>query len=259
MRRLLTLTLMVVPLAACDSDSSDPAGPGDPSDPPPVETVLVNPSEATLTEGESEAFSATLLDADGSELSGREVAWSTSSEEIATVSASGEVTAVGAGDPVTITATSEGRSGEASVTVVTPPTEWTVIPHHLGPGTASARVRGEQSFATLSVSCDATVDFGWTFTVRDVGEVPFTSGVEMTFVPSEPDDPSPEWSYSATSGTLYVGLDAAAELQELIRHRESAELVYPSGSPVEAVEVEFDLRAAGEALDEAEEICRSSD
>ena len=259
MHRLTTLILTFSILAGCDSDSSDPAGPGDPAGPPPVETVLVSPSEATLTEGESEEFDATLLAADGSELSDREVAWSTSSEDIATVSTSGEVTAVEAGEPVTITATSEGRSGQATVTVVTPPADWTVIPHHLGPGTASARVTGEDSFATLSVSCDATVDFGWTFTVRDVGDVPFTSGVEMTFVPSEPDDPSPEWSYAATSGTLYVSAEDAAELQELIRHREKAEFVYPSGSPVEPVEVEFDLRAAGEALDEAEGICLASE
>ena len=259
MNRLPIMTLTCIMLAGCDSDSSDPAGPDDPAGPPPVETVLVTPSEATLTEGESKEFGATLLAADGSELSAREVAWSTSSEDIATVSTSGEVTAVEAGEAVTITATSEGQSGQAIVTVVSPPAEWTVIPHHLGPGTASARVTGEDSFATLSVSCDATVDFNWTFTVRDVGDVPFTSGVEMTFVPSEPDDPSPEWGYSATSGTLYVGLEAAAELQELIRHRRTAEFVYPSGSPVESVEVEFDLRAAGEALDEAEGICVASE
>src|SRR5207247_9313137 len=52
----------------------------------------------------------------GNVLTGRGVAWTSSNTAIATVSAAGLVTGVAAGS-ATITATSEGQSGTASVTV----------------------------------------------------------------------------------------------------------------------------------------------
>lgn len=88
--------------------------------PPPVATVSVSPATATLTPGAVTQLSATLRDASGATLTGRVVTWSTSNNAIATVSGAGIVTAVAIGGPVTITATSEGQSGTAAVTVVAP-------------------------------------------------------------------------------------------------------------------------------------------
>src|SRR5207245_2656404 len=65
-------------------------------------------------------LSATPKDAAGNVLAGRAVAWASSNPALATVSASGLVTGVAAG-AVTITATSEGQSGTASVTVANVP------------------------------------------------------------------------------------------------------------------------------------------
>src|SRR5690606_28116885 len=53
-------------------------------------------------------------------ITGRSVAWQSSDAARATVSATGLVTAKAAG-PVTITATSESKSGTANVTVLAPP------------------------------------------------------------------------------------------------------------------------------------------
>src|SRR3989449_1259723 len=67
-------------------------------------------------------------------LSGRTIAWSSGSPAVATVSASGLVTGVAAGS-VTITATSEGQSGTATITVSTVPVASVTV----SPGTASVQ------------------------------------------------------------------------------------------------------------------------
>ncbi len=89
--------------------------------PPPVATVSVDPATASIQVGASQPFSATLHDAGGHTLSGRTVTWSSSNAAIASVSNSGAVTGVTIGGPVTITATSEGKSGTAMVTVTAVP------------------------------------------------------------------------------------------------------------------------------------------
>src|SRR5207249_3813098 len=99
-------------------------------------------------------LSATPQDANGSPLSGRTIAWSSDNTTVATVSASGLVTAKVAGS-AKITATSEGQSGSASVTVTT------------GPG-ASETV----SPASASVAVNQTVQL--TATPKDANGTPLT-------------------------------------------------------------------------------------
>jgi trimeric autotransporter adhesin len=66
--------------------------------------------------GSSQQLTATLRDASGNVLTGRAVAWSSSNATVATVNNSGLVSALNAGS-TTITATSEGRSATAQVSV----------------------------------------------------------------------------------------------------------------------------------------------
>ena len=223
--------------------------------PRPVATVQVEPSSGSILVGETLQMTASPRDGAGNVLVGRTVTWASSDMAVATVTSSGLVTGLKLGTS-TITATSEGRSGQATVTVAPPPTPWTVTPENLGPRTATAGVRGVNSFASLNVFCDATVGFRWGLVVRDVGSVPFTTGVELTLIPAAAGDPAPSWGY--VLGSLFVGQEAATELQGLIRARQTAVLVYPSGNPVVAITVQFDLRAAKEALEEIEAICRGS-
>jgi hypothetical protein len=63
-------------------------------------------------------LTGTALDATGAPLTGRVVTWASGNTAVATVSTSGLVTGVAAGGPVTITATSEGKTGSATVTVI---------------------------------------------------------------------------------------------------------------------------------------------
>ena len=81
-----------------------------------VASVQITPATATLTAGNTQQLTATVRDSAGTTLTGRSVTWSTSSAAVATVNATGLVTAVAVGT-VTVTATSGGVSGTASVTV----------------------------------------------------------------------------------------------------------------------------------------------
>jgi trimeric autotransporter adhesin len=88
--------------------------------PAPVATVTVTPPTASLSVGQTTPLTAELRDESGTVLTGRTIAWSTSSASVATVSQTGVVTATGAGT-ATITATSEGKTGTATVTVTAVP------------------------------------------------------------------------------------------------------------------------------------------
>src|SRR2546427_5182660 len=82
----------------------------------PVASVTVSPASASVTVGLTAQLTATPRDANGNPLNGRSVTWVTGDPALATVNGSGLVMGVAAGS-VTITATSEGKSGTAAVTV----------------------------------------------------------------------------------------------------------------------------------------------
>lgn len=113
----------------------------------PVATVVVSPTSASVMTGATQQLTATPTDANGNALTGRSVTWSSSNNSIATVNSNtGLVTGVSAGGPVTITATSGGKTGTASITVTPVP----VATVTLSPSPASVSVGG-------TVSMTATV------------------------------------------------------------------------------------------------------
>jgi uncharacterized protein YjdB len=87
----------------------------------PVALILVTPSARDLRIEETEQLDVLLRDAEGNELTGRSVRWSTTSSAIATVSGRGEVVGIAPGNAVII-ATSEGVSGVATIGVRGPVT-----------------------------------------------------------------------------------------------------------------------------------------
>ena len=110
--RLAGLVAMVVTAVfagSCASDAVDPVS-------APVASVTVTPGNLILPVGQSGALAATLRDAGGEVLTGRTVTWASNQPSKASVEGTGLVTAVSVGT-ANITATSEGRSGSASVTV----------------------------------------------------------------------------------------------------------------------------------------------
>lgn len=110
MSRTSSLLALAAVLAACGGDST-----GTPSK--TVATVTVTPSTASITQAGTQTLTAVTRDADGNALTGRTVRWTSATPTIASVSASGVVTGVNPGGPVVITASSEGKSGSAAITV----------------------------------------------------------------------------------------------------------------------------------------------
>ncbi len=91
-----------------------------------VASIALQPSSVTLQKNMSATIAATLKDASGNVLTGRAVTWKSSDSTVARVSSTGVVTAVRLG-AATITATSEGRSASASVSVTTGPVDRVII------------------------------------------------------------------------------------------------------------------------------------
>ncbi|MCC7003471.1 MAG: Ig-like domain-containing protein [Gemmatimonadaceae bacterium] len=93
--------------------------------PAPVASVATSATGSTIAVGASMQFSATLSDATALPLSGRVVTWGSSDSSIAFVDGTGLVTSLpyGGGETrtVTISATSEGRTGTSSVQVIPTP------------------------------------------------------------------------------------------------------------------------------------------
>lgn len=135
--QLALATLLAV--AACSGGTPTAPPPPPPPPPTPVANVLVQPEAVTLAPGQTTTLSATPRDAGGIPLSGRTITWATGNASVATVSAAGMVTAVAAGNAL-ISATSEGRTGTAQVTVQVPVASVTIQPAtlSLAPGESGA-------------------------------------------------------------------------------------------------------------------------
>ncbi|HRP06930.1 MAG TPA: Ig-like domain-containing protein [Gemmatimonadales bacterium] len=110
MRGAFLVALTAVGVSACKESGSGPNPP-----PPAVASVTLSATSATLEINGNTTLVATPRDASGTALSGRTVSWNSDKPAVATVS-NGLVTAVSEG-LATITATSEGKSATALVTV----------------------------------------------------------------------------------------------------------------------------------------------
>lgn len=143
----------------------------------PVASVSLSPASAELTPGATVRLAATVWDGGGNELSGRQILWSSDAPLVATVSGDGWVTGQGAGH-ATITATSEGQSGTASITVTAPPTG----PSACGQAGASViTLSGSQGvFDRRSLASGTLIDARSAWWL-DAGNVPvrFGSGSEI--------------------------------------------------------------------------------
>ena len=87
-----------------------------------VASVVVTPPTLSMRVGLTTPLQVQTLDADGASLSGRVVTWQSSNSAVATVSSQGSVTALAVG-AATISATSEGRTGQVAITVTLPPVQ----------------------------------------------------------------------------------------------------------------------------------------
>src|SRR2546426_1256363 len=149
--------------------------------PPVVASVTVAPPSDTVIVGETTQLTATVKDAAGHVLTDRVVTWSSSNAGVATISSTGLVTGVTANAVTVITATSEGVSGSATITVkaLLPASYASVAAgtyHSCGRTTAGAAYCwGDNDFAELgdgttqSTSAPVSVTGGLSFALVSVG------------------------------------------------------------------------------------------
>src|SRR5216117_725734 len=114
----------------------------------PVASVTVSPAPASVQAGQTLQLTATPKDLNGNPLTGRTITWSSSNTSVATLNSSGLVSGVVAGS-ATITATSEGQSGTAAITV----TSVSVASVTVSP--ASASVQAGQTVQLTATPKDA--------------------------------------------------------------------------------------------------------
>ena len=162
MERVLALSILglaVLCLTSCGSGGG--GGGGESTDQQePVASVTVSPEQVTLEVGQSQQLTASTQDEAGNVLTGRTVTWSTSDPAIATVSASGVVEGVSVGS-ATITASSEGQSGSADVSVTPPGPVASVT---VAPGGLTLLVGQSQQLTAITRSQAGTVLTGRTVT-----------------------------------------------------------------------------------------------
>ena len=107
----------------------------------PVARVEISPSSGTLEVGEERTFTARAYDADGDEITGRDVEWSTDNASIATVGSSGAVTGRAPGN-TTLRAVIDGRERTARIDVEPAAVAEVVV----APNSATLEVGGVQEF-----------------------------------------------------------------------------------------------------------------
>ena len=117
MRWSLVWSALVISCTGCGSSDDGDDGTPPPPPPTPVQSVTITPGPSLgLSVGGTTQLSATALDAQGNVLTGRTITWSSSAQGVATVSTTGLVTATAVG-AAQIRATSEGKTGEVTITV----------------------------------------------------------------------------------------------------------------------------------------------
>ncbi len=128
--------------------------------PIPVASVTVTPVSSSILVNGSVHLTATPKDANGNPLSGRTVTWQSANPAVAGVDASGGVIGIAAGGPITITATSEGKSGSATVLVTLAP----VASVGLTPPTPTIQTNGTMQLTATTKDASGNVLSGRTVT-----------------------------------------------------------------------------------------------
>ncbi|MDQ2768188.1 MAG: Ig-like domain-containing protein, partial [Gemmatimonadota bacterium] len=154
----------LVMLSCGGSDSTAPPTPV------AVASVSLTPPTNTLVVAQTVQLTAATKDASGNILTGHAIAWSSSSTPIATVSAAGLVTAVAPGS-ATIFASSENKSGSASITVTAAPVNAVTVT----PPTSTLTVG-----ATVQLTAATTDAAGHTLTGRTITWASTTPSVATT-------------------------------------------------------------------------------
>jgi uncharacterized protein YjdB len=138
--------------------------------PVPVATVQLALPRATMAPGTTMQAVATPRDAGGNALAGRVIQWGTTNPAVATISATGQISAVGIGT-ATITATSEGQTGQATVQVLVPVASVVIN------GSIRVKVGDSYAYTATARAADGTIlERPVTWRVREAARASMSAG-----------------------------------------------------------------------------------
>ncbi len=141
-----------------------------------VASVQITPVAISVRVGRSATLQARALDADGQPLTDRTITWTSANASIATITAQGVVTAVAAG-ATTVTATSDGRTAQAAVTITPEPVATVTV----APTLDTLAVGGARTFAATVRDVDGATLTGraiaWSVNNVNVATVSSTGDV----------------------------------------------------------------------------------
>src|SRR5665213_1864566 len=185
---VMTTTLVGLVALSCGGGGGDTTAP-----PPPVAvaTVELTPATNSLQVGQTVQLTPALKDASGNVLTGRHVTWGSSATGTVSVTSSGLATAVDSGS-ATIFATSEGKSGTATITVrlvpvnaltLTPPSSTLLVAQTVQLSAATTdsgghTLTGRAIAWSSSVPAVATVSTGGLVTAVAVGTTNVIASIE---------------------------------------------------------------------------------
>ncbi|MBL0170540.1 MAG: Ig domain-containing protein [Gemmatimonadaceae bacterium] len=207
--------------------------------PPPVATIAVALAQSVVFVNASTSAVAVLRDGNGTVLTDRAVAWTSSNASVATVGATGVVTALAAG-AATISATSEGRTGAANLTVQLPPVATVTIS-----GAPRVKVGDSYSYTvtlrlgdgtivnrpiswSIAEAAQASVTQGGVVTPLQVGA--FTIRLVIDGVVWTSTYSAYDWEALASSGTQFLVLKADNTITNRSGTVDYSELVVSCGS-----------------------------
>lgn len=207
--------------------------------PRPVASVEISPAEGSIMEDETLQLNATARDVDGNVLTGRSVQWTSSAPSVATVSSTGLVTGVTTGGPATISATSEGQSGSAQITVSAPITSVTIH------GQFRIKVGDAYTYtATARLEDGTVVNRPMTWSILETSKGTMTSDGRLTALDTgvitvliEIDGSvwqgtvnAYDWRYLEGSGSQFLSLPSDTEITNKWGNSEYPELVFACNS-----------------------------
>lgn len=207
--------------------------------PPPVATVSVSLARSVIAPGATTSASAVLRDAQGAALTGRAVTWASSAPNVATVDAGGFITAIAPGT-TSISATSEGKSGAAVLTVQLPPVASVTL-------SGSTRVKVGDTYtytATARLADGTVVNRPVTWSTSDASRASFSQAglltplqegafrIQVTIDGSLWDIAASayDWLSLTSNGSLFASLDADIQITNQFGTSEYPQLVISCGT-----------------------------
>ena len=229
MQRFLFLSLLV--LATACGGSTEPK-------PPAVASVSVSLASTQVAPGASTSAVAAIKGATGETLTGRAVSWSSSNTSMATVNAGGVISAITPGT-VTVSATSEGQTGSATLLVKYNITSVTIS------GSARVKVGDSYSYSVTPKLADGSVvvrPVAWN--VKEVGAGSISAGGVLTPLQAgtltlqaiidgdiwESTYTAYDWQSFASSGNLFTSVEADVQITNKFGSSEYPQLVMSCGT-----------------------------